>query len=120
MFNAYQAPAANTSPVCRLYSNAFAPKDAHFYTPFVHECLQLRANALWMLESDAVFHIPVPSNDGSCAAGHLPVYRLFNRDKGGAPNHRNTTDRNLRAQMIAQGWSPEGLGADGVQMCAPR
>ena len=29
-----------------------------------------------------------------------------------------TTDSALRTQMIAQGWVPEGLGADGVQMCA--
>ena len=57
--------------------------------------------------------------DGSCAAGFTPVYRLYNNGQGGAPNHRYTTDIAVRAQMIAQGWVPEGLGPDGVEMCSP-
>ena len=118
-FNAYEAPVAGTSPVCRFYSVAFAGKGSHFYTPLDFECGKLRADAHWTLESAAVFHIALPLQDGACAAGLAPVYRLFNNGQGGAPNHRYTTDRNVRATMIAHGWVPEGLGPDAVQMCAP-
>jgi N-acetylneuraminic acid mutarotase len=117
-FNAYEAPVAGTSSVCRFYSVAFATS-SHFYTPLHSECAKLRTDAHWMLESDALFHIALPSQDGACAAGVAPVYRLFNSGQGGAPNHRYTTDRNVRATMIAHGWVPEGLGPDAVQMCAP-
>jgi hypothetical protein len=56
----------------------------------------------------------------SCAAGFMPGYRLYNNGQGGAPNHRYTTNFNVRGQMLAQGWVPEGLGPDGVETCAPR
>ena len=80
----------------------------------------LAADPRWTLESVDVFDIAVPSADGSCATGLVAVYRLYNDGHGGAPNHRYTIDRAVRAQMIAQGWVPEGLGPDAVQMCAPR
>jgi len=28
--------------------------------------------------------------------------------------------RGVRAQVIAKGWVPEGIGPDAVQMCAPQ
>ena len=118
-FNAYGAPGAGTSPVCRFFSTSFAPKSSHFHSPFAFECSSTQADARWMLESNDVFEIGVPTADGSCGAGHLPVYRLYNNGQGGAPNHRYTTDAAVRAQMIAQGWMPEGLGESGVNMCAP-
>ncbi|HEY3564654.1 MAG TPA: hypothetical protein VGL96_06590, partial [Casimicrobiaceae bacterium] len=61
----------------------------------------------------------LPSPTGACASGSMPVYRLYNDGRGGAPNHRYTTDEVVRSQMIAQGWVPEGIGPDAVQMCAP-
>jgi hypothetical protein len=118
-FHVYAAPAAGTSPVCRFFSTAFGFRSTHFYTPFAFECESVKANEDWMLESEAVFHTRVPSGDGSCAAGLLPVYRLFNNGQGGAPNHRYTTERAVRTQMTALGWVAEGLGPDAVQMCSP-
>lgn len=118
-FNAYAAPRAGTSPVCRFYTAAFAGKPTHFYSSFEVECASLRSDPRWTLESDAVFDAIVPGVDGACAAGDAPVYRLYNSGQGGAPNHRYTSDRAVRALMIAHGWVPEGLGADGVQMCSP-
>ena len=106
-------------PVCRFFSAAFAPKSSHFYSPFAFECAIEQANALWMLESRDAFDIAVPAEDGSCAAGLIPVYRLYNKGQGGAPNHRYTTEVAVRTQMIADGWVPEGLGADAVAMCSP-
>ena len=117
--NAYATASANAVPVCRFFSAAFAPKSSHFYSPFAFECAIEQANALWMLESRDAFDIAVPAEDGSCAAGLIPVYRLYNKGQGGAPNHRYTTDVAVRTQMIADGWVPEGLGADAVAMCSP-
>jgi photosystem II stability/assembly factor-like uncharacterized protein len=118
-FNAYAAPNENSAPVCRFFSTAFAPKSSHFYTPFAAECAIRQTDPSWSLESAAAFDIAVPAGDGSCAAGLTPVYRLYNNGQGAVPNHRYTTDFTVRAQMIAQGWVPEGLGPDAVQMCSP-
>jgi photosystem II stability/assembly factor-like uncharacterized protein len=118
-FNAYATPGDDTSPVCRFFSTAFAPKSSHFYTSFAFECTKVQANTDWLLESTAAFNIAVPAVDGSCAAGTLSVFRLYNDGQGAAPNHRYTTDLNERARMLAQGWVPEGLGPDGVEMCSP-
>jgi len=118
-FNAFAAPNANSAPVCRFFSTAFAPKSSHFYTPFAAECAMRRSDPKWVLESADAFDIAVPAANGSCATGFAPVYRLYNNGQGGAPNHRYTTDVIVRAQMIAQGWVPEGLGPDAVEMCSP-
>jgi hypothetical protein len=118
-FNAYAAPRANSVPVCRFFSAAFAPRSSHFYTPFATECANEQADSAWTLESSDAFDIAVPTADGSCATGFTPVYRLYNNGQGGAPNHRYTTDLTVRTQMIAQGWVPEGLGPDAVEMCSP-
>jgi hypothetical protein len=118
-FNAYAAPNEHSVPVCRFFSAAFAPKSSHFYTPFATECAIRQADPAWTLESTDAFDIAVPAPDGSCAEGLTPVYRLYNNGQGGAPNHRYTTDLAVRAQMIAQGWVPEGLGPNAVEMCSP-
>jgi len=118
-FNSYATPNGNSLPVCRFFSVAFAPKSSHFYTPFASECATMEADSGWTLESSDAFDIAVPSPDGSCAAGLAPVYRLHNNGQDGAPNHRYTIDLTVRAQMIAQGWVPEGLGPNAVEMCSP-
>ncbi len=118
-FNAYAAPNGNSTPVCRFFSAAFAPKSSHFYTPFATECAIRQADPAWTLESTDAFDIGVAGADGSCAAGSTPVYRLYNNGQGGAPDHRYTTDLTVRAQMIGQGWVPEGLGPNAVEMCSP-
>ena len=56
--------------------------------------------------------------DGTCAPPSVPLYRLYNNGSGGAPNHRYTTQTDVRTQMIGQGWTPEGLGI-GVVACVP-
>jgi Repeat of unknown function (DUF5648) len=119
-FNAYASSIADALPVCRFESPAFALKSSHFYTPFAAECATVLANPDWVLEDAAAFYIAVPASDGSCPAEDLPVYRLYNNGQGGAPSHRYTTDFDVRAQMLTKGWVPEGLGPDGVEMCAPR
>jgi hypothetical protein len=118
-FNVYDAAGPGTVPVCRFVSTAFAQKSSHVYaTPA--ECSVIRANPDWQLESADVFDVAAPHPDGQCDVGFEAVYRLYNDGEGGAPNHRYTTDPALRQQMLAKGWLPEGLGPDGVEMCAPR
>jgi len=113
----YDAPAGSTG-VCRFFSTAFAPKSSHFYTPDATECGGVKHNASWQYEA-IVFNVPVPDAAGNCAAGTVPVYRMYNNGQGAAPNHRYTTSLAVRAQMLANGWIPEGHGAVGVIMCAP-
>ncbi len=118
-FKGYPVGTANASDVCRFFSTAFDPKSSHFYTPFATECQDVLDRFKdWQLEG-LVFSIPVPTLEGACAAGTIPVYRLYNNGQGGAPNHRYTTDLEVRAQMIAKGWIAEGRGV-GVIMCSPQ
>ena len=79
----------------------------------------MRANPDWQFEGDVFYTMP-PAQDGSCAAGMKPVYRMYNNGQGGAPNHRYTTEPAVRALMLAQGWIAEGYGTIGVIMCAPQ
>jgi hypothetical protein len=57
------------------------------------------------------------ATSGACPAADIPVYRVWNNRADS--NHRYMIDRNLRTQMIAQGWVGEGYGPDQVIMCAP-
>ena len=119
-FNVYStanAP-AGADTVWRFFSTSYAPKSSHFYTGIVAEYNSLLANPNWQLEGP-VFNTPMPAADGTCPAGSIPIYRLYNNNASGAPNHRFTTDLNVRAQMIAAGWTPEGFGI-GVVFCSPQ
>jgi hypothetical protein len=118
-FNAYaDSKSAITSPVCRFFSEAFAPKSSHFYSAFSFECVTVQTYPEWSLERAAAFEMALPAADGSCFTGLTPVYRLYNNGQGGAPSHRYTTDLGVRAQMLARGWVREGFGS-GVAMCSP-
>ncbi|HSS71637.1 MAG TPA: hypothetical protein VLQ46_13430 [Casimicrobiaceae bacterium] len=119
-FNVYataNAP-AGAPTVWRFFSTTFSPKSSHFYTGIMSEYNSLLVNPNWELEGP-VFNTPLPAADGSCPAGSIPIYRLYNNNMGGAPNHRFTTDLDLRTQMISAGWSPEGFGI-GVTFCSPQ
>ena len=119
-FNVYSTtnPPAGATTVWRFFSTTFAPKSSHFSTDIVSEYNSLLANPNWQLEG-AVFNTPPPAADGTCPAGSIPIYRVYNNGMGGAPNHRFTTDLNVRAQMLSEGWAPEGFGI-GVVFCSPQ
>ncbi|MFO1324906.1 MAG: choice-of-anchor D domain-containing protein [Burkholderiales bacterium] len=119
-FKAYAPNTAGAANVCRFFSTSFGERSSHFYTPFVGECSDVKKNPNWMIESEAVFAIPVPDIHGVCPAGTVAVYRYYNQGQGGAPNHRYAVDFSLRNDMIVlRGWIPEGYGDLGVIMCAP-
>ena len=63
--------------------------------------------------------LPVTSGPmaGTCPAGTIPIYRVFNNRAD--PNHRYTTSRAIRDQMVALGGIAEGYGDDAVIMCGP-
>lgn len=106
------------TPVCRFFTVAFAPRSSHFYTSSATECEGLTSNPAWIFEAQ-VFFVQPPAADGSCAAGAQPVYRMYNNGLSGAPNHRYTVDAGVRAEMVAGGYSPEGVGI-GTGFCVPQ
>jgi hypothetical protein len=117
-FNVLELNAAGSVNVCRFWSGqTFAPKSSHFYTPFDWECAIVKGNRDWQYE-DVVFALKLSDAAGSCAGGFLPLYRLYNDGKSGAPNHRYTTSLTIRSEMLAQGWTAEGAGI-GVIGCVP-
>ena len=98
----------------------FDPKSSHVYTADEAEYDALVSGAIagWQLEGP-VFSAPLPAHDGTCPAGTIPVYRLYNGGMGGAPNHRFVTSLAERQAMIDKHYVPEGNGI-GVGMCAPQ
>ncbi len=115
-FKVFPAPQLGSSAVCRFY---IPPQlgDSHFFGRGVDECAATaQKNISFIHESPAVMHVSLP-NAGSCPATTLPVYRVFSARADA--NHRYTTDRAVRDDMIAQGWQAEGDGSDRVVMCAP-
>ena len=104
--------------VCRFFSDTFAPKSSHFYTPYQAECNALRVGFVWTFE-DLVFRVDFPDANGACSAGKRPLYRLYNDGRSGAPNHRYTVRADLAATMRSQGWIAEGAGPNAVFACVP-
>lgn len=107
------------APTCRFFSDVFAPRSTHFYTPFDAECTPLKANPAWTYEGIA-FYIALPDVNGLCPAGTVPLYRAYNNGIGGAPNHRFTTSFATLQQMLAAGWSFEGNGNSHIFACVPQ
>ena len=121
-FNVYalEGAPASSSTVWRFFGTMFDPKSSHVYTANESEYDALVSGAIagWQLEGP-VFSAPMPASTGTCPAGSIPIYRLYNNGMGGAPNHRLITDANEFAQMLADGWIPEGQGI-GVGFCSPQ
>jgi uncharacterized protein DUF5648 len=111
---------AGVSPVCRILIPP--PADSHFFSASPQECADTLTKFPFMIkETDAAFFIALPVTTGpmagACPAGTIPVYRVFNNRADG--NHRYTTSRAVRDQMVALGGTAEGYGDDAVIMCAP-
>ncbi|CAG0983519.1 hypothetical protein BURK2_01980 [Burkholderiales bacterium] len=117
-----------TVAVCRFYGNtalnpatgqAYGP-NSHFYTADAAECAYLKSlfdpgAPGWMFETNDF--LTTPPVAGACASGTVPVYRAYNNGpgRGLASNHRYTTSISTYQDMLARGWS-----AEGVVMCAPQ
>jgi hypothetical protein len=123
-FNAFAVLAPGTRPVCRFY---IPPQhgDSHLFSASVDECDAVRYKSMtdpnysgYVDEAADAFYIGLPDLDsGTCPAGAVEVYRLWNQRA--ASNHRYTTSWSIRSQMLALGYVAEGYGPDAVSMCAP-
>lgn len=103
---------AGLADLCRFFTEFFAPKSSHFYTAIASECESVKQDPVWQYEKIAAkVALPIA---GACSTG-IPLYRLYNDGKTGAPNHRYTTSTTVRAEMIAQGFIPE----DANTVCVP-
>ncbi|MEO7252620.1 MAG: choice-of-anchor D domain-containing protein [Casimicrobium sp.] len=128
-FNVYTAQQVGTEGLNRYYFDQIAvhnTRGSHFYT-----VVQSEKDALVSLNSTNAQTARLPFNEGidsyaftplvegiggSCAAGLVPVHRIF---RGAArfpdnPNHRFTTDTAVYNSFVALGWDGEG-----VKFCAP-
>jgi hypothetical protein len=106
--------------VKRFYGLPDAGLDTHFFTINFADQFALGygpSSSAWILETGNAFEIGRPDQEGNCPAEQTPVYRLWNRRSDS--NHRYTTSRTIKAQMIAKGYVAEGYGSDVVDMCAP-
>jgi len=115
-FNAFATTQSGTSAVCRIYIPP-GKGDGHFFGRDANECDGTMAKKpIFMLESSTFLYL-YPPTLGNCAAGQVPVYRVFSNRVDA--NHRYTTSRTVRDQMVTKGWLAEGDGPDIVVMCAP-
>ncbi len=117
-FRVFAEPGGDLQPVCRFFTEKFAPKSSHFYTPYAQECAKLKQEGLWQYEADA-FYLQLPDAAGGCPRGTGALYRLYNNGVTGAPNHRYTSNVAVYQSMKAKGWTPEGHHATSVFACVP-
>ncbi len=107
---------AGTRAVCRIYIPP-GKGNGHYYGRDATECAGTMAkNPGFILEAPEFFYL-YPANAGTCAAGTVPVYRVYSNRVDA--NHRYTVERTVRDAMVAKGWLAEGDGPDIVVMCAP-
>jgi 6-phosphogluconolactonase (cycloisomerase 2 family) len=115
-FKVFATAQSGTTAVCRIYIPP-GKGDGHFFGRDANECDgTMTKNPTFILESSTFLYL-YPPTLGTCATGQVPVYRVFSNRADA--NHRYTTDRAVRDQMVAKGWLAEGDGADTVVMCAP-
>ena len=117
-FDVLELDTEGAANVCRYWSAPpFANGSSHFYSAFARECAMIQGDPGWLFEGD-VFALILPDAAGACTGGTVPLYRLYNNGRTGAPNHRYTTRQTIRTAMLDQGWSAEGAGI-GVAGCVP-
>jgi serine protease len=115
-FRAFSTVQSGTNGVCRIYIPP-GLGDGHYYGRDQFECESTAArNPSFVLEAAQFFYL-YPAAAGNCSPGQAPVYRVFSNRADA--NHRYTTERAVRGQMVARGWLAEGDGPDTVVMCAP-
>ncbi len=111
--------------VCRFYGSLKPGPNSHFFSLSTQDCrflMELQETGpstkpRWNFEA-YVFSLMPPFRDQHqpCRDTFTPVYRAYNNGftRGKDSNHRYVTNLGLLAQMIAQGWSNEG-----VVFCSP-
>jgi len=105
--------------LCRFYAPSI---NAHFLTARAVECDGLRAipGSGWIYERNDV-SVHVPDAAGECG-GYLqtPVHRLHSDvQTAGGVGYRHTADPSIRAALLAQGWTDEGVAFCAASYSAP-
>ncbi len=104
-FPVYASAQVGSSPVCRYYIPP-ALGDSHFFGRGTAECAATgQRNPTFVLEDPAFMHVILPTA-GLCPTNTINVYRVFSNRPDA--NHRYTTDRATRNEMVAKGWLAEG------------
>lgn len=123
----YSFKSGGTVSVCRFYGSMSPGPNSHFYTADAGECQGLKDAQIpagdarrqteksWNYES-LDFQTGVPANQ-VCPVGTVPVYRAYNNGwtRGVDSNHRISSSQAAIQEVVARGWSDEGL-----VMCAPQ
>ena len=114
--------AGGNTAVCRFYGSMSPGPNSHFYTVIPTECSDLKALQAstpdtvqrWNFESLDFNSTPPISR--VCASGLVPVYRAYNNGfmRGVDSNHRISANQSAIDEVVAQGWTNEG-----IVMCAP-
>ena len=126
VFPSQAAGGPGVNPVCRFL---IPPEhgDSHFFSASPDECAAVLGKigvdpnySGFIEETPSAFFVALPVTSGptagACPPGTVPVYRAF--DNRPDANHRYTTSRDVRDQMVARGYIAEGYGNDAVIMCA--
>ena len=94
------------SPVYRFFGVPGVGPNSHFFTRNRAECSIVNKSAKWSFEG-VPFWAGGPGADGICPEGQVALYRAWR--PFGDSNHRFSTDRQIIAAMVAQGWVDEGV-----------
>jgi photosystem II stability/assembly factor-like uncharacterized protein len=115
-----EAVTPGNQATCRFYGIGFGTLSSHFYTPYPGECDGLKTDPNWKYEKVAFgLALPDETTEG-CAPGTRPLFRTWNRNARGAPNHRYTTIWPVHDRMRWQdGWQFEGEASTQVFACVP-
>ena len=115
-------PAGGSGQACRFYGSLTPGPNSHFFTADPAECAELKrlqtvtpaTQKRWNFEDN---DFPTtPAVNASCPAGLMPVYRAYNNGyaRGIDSNHRITSNYADYLQVVAGGWTGEG-----IVMCTP-
>ena len=119
-FRVAEGNAQGNQPACRFFGIGFGATSSHFYTPYPGECEIVKADPNWQYEKIAFgLALPDPATRG-CPLDTRPIYRAWNRNMGGSPNHRYNSDLwSVVNSVLRQGWILEGDAATLVFACVP-
>jgi photosystem II stability/assembly factor-like uncharacterized protein len=119
-FRVAEGTSSGNAATCRFFSVGFGAVSSHFYTPYPQECDIVKADPNWVYEKIAFgLALPDPATRG-CPSNTRPLYRAWNRNQGGAPNHRYNTDLwSIVNSVLRQGWILEGDIKTLVFACVP-
>lgn len=127
MRTGYTFNSGGSTPVCRFYGSQSPGPNSHFYTVDSAECQFLKdlqfstgdprklTDKSWNFES--LDFASTPPTGSACPTGTEPVYRAYNNGFSLRvdSNHRITSSLAALSEVVARGWSDEG-----VVMCAPQ